>query len=171
MNNGDPPLGWVDRVVVPILGFVAASVLFALMILTCADVIGRYFLSRPIFGAFEITETLLAVLIFAGLPLVTLRNEHVTVDVFDPIAPDWVLHFQHVIACTLGFVSTAYLAYRLWLRAIVMDLGGETTGQIKYKLSYLAYSMSILMALTAVALLVLMFRKQQRSIPGEGPGA
>jgi len=171
MNNGGQPLGWLDRVVVPVLGFVAASVLFALMILTCADVIGRYFLSRPIFGAFEITETLLAALIFAGLPLVTLRNEHVTVDVFDPIAPDWVLHIQHLIACTLGFVSTGYLAYRLWLRAVALDLGGETTGQIKYKLSYLAYSMSILMALTAAALLVLMFRKPQRSIPGEGPGA
>lgn len=171
MNNGGQPLSQFDRVVVPVLGFVAATVLFLLMLLTCADVIGRYFFLRPIFGAFEITESLLAALIFAGLPLVTLRNEHVTVDVFDPIAPDWVLRIQHIIACALGFVATSYLAYRLWLRAIVLDAGGETTGQLKYKLAYLAYSMSFLMALTAIALLVIMFRKPQRSVPGEGPGA
>ncbi len=77
-------------------------VLFAMMVLTCVDVVGRYFLSRPIFGAFEITEMLLAALIFAGLPLVTLRNEHVTVDVLDPITPDWLFRIQHVVACALG---------------------------------------------------------------------
>ena len=40
--------------------------------------------------------------------------------------------------------------------------------QITMQLGYLAYGMSILMALTAVALLVLMFRTPQRSVPGEG---
>ena len=44
---------------------------------------------------------------------------------------------------------------------------GETTAQLKFKLAYLTYSMSILMALTAVALLVLMFRQPQRNVTGE----
>ena len=159
-----------DRAVAPALGVFAALVLFAMMLLTCADVVGRYFLSRPIFGAFELTEMLLAALIFAGLPLVTLRNEHVTVDVFDSITPDWLFRIQHVIACALGLLSTGYLAWRLWLRAVNMDAAGETTAQLKFKLAYLTYAMSILMALTAVALLVLAFRRPQRSVPGEGVG-
>jgi TRAP-type transport system small permease protein len=171
MSEGGQPLSAFDRIVVPVLGFIAASVLFAVMILTCADVIGRYFFLRPVFGAFEMTETLLAALIFGGLPLVTLRNEHVTVDILDPIVPDWVLRMQHVIACALGAVATFYLAYRLWLRALVLDAGGETTGQLKYKLAYLAYAMSVMMALTAVSLLILMLRRPYRSVPGEGPGA
>jgi len=171
MNDGGQPLDLFDRVVMPVLGFIAATVLFAMMALTCIDVIGRYWFSHPVFGAFEITESLLAALIFAGLPLVTLRNEHVTVDVLDPVAPDWVLGLQHVIACTVGFASTGYLSYRLWLRALVLDAGGETTGQLKFKLAYLAYAMSILMALTAITMLILMLRKPQRSVPGEGPGA
>ena len=161
------PFGFFDRIAGPVLGFIAAVMLFAMMLLTCADVIGRYFLDRPIFGAFELTETLLAALIFAGLPLVTLRNEHVTVDVLDPFTPDWVLQLQHIAACAVGFVSTAYLSWRLWLRALSMDASGETTGQLKYKLAYLTYSISILMALTAVALLVLMFRKPERNVTGE----
>ena len=171
MADGQKPIAAFDRIVVPVLGFVAAVVLFVLMALTCADVAGRYFFKSPIFGAFEITESLLAALIFAGLPLVTLRNEHVTVDVFDPIVPDWVLHIQHLIACAVGFASTGYLAYRLWLRAVVLDVGGEITGQLKYKLAYLAYAMAVLMALTAICMLVLMLRKPQRNTPGEVPGA
>src|SRR5262245_46982125 len=131
-----------DRVVAPVLGAVAAIVLFGLMILTCSDVIGRYFLSRPIFGAFEITEISLAVLIFAGLPLVTLRNEHVTVDLFDAITPDWLFRIQHVIACALGLLATGYLSWRLWIRALSMDSAGETTAQLKFKLAYLTYAMS-----------------------------
>jgi TRAP-type C4-dicarboxylate transport system permease small subunit len=167
MSNGGQPLDLFDRIVAPALGLIAAVVLFAIMLLTCADVIGRYFFHQPIFGAFEITETLLAALIFAGLPLVTLRNEHVTVDVLDPITPESLFRLQHVVACMLGFLSTAYLAWRLWIRALNMDAAGETTGQLKYKLAYLTYSMSILMALTAVALLVLVFRKPQRNVTGE----
>jgi TRAP-type C4-dicarboxylate transport system permease small subunit len=159
-----------DHAIVPALGAVAAALLFMLMLLTCADVIGRYFLSHPVYGAFEITEMLLAALIFAALPLVTLRNEHVTVDVFDPITPDWAFRLQHVVACAIGFLSTGYLAWRLWLRAVSMDAAGETTAQLKFKLAYLTYAMSILMALTAVALLVLIFRRPQRSVPGESAG-
>jgi hypothetical protein len=51
-----------------------------------------------------------------------------------------------------------------------MDSAGETTAQLKFKLAYLTYAMSILMALTAVALLVLAFRRPRRSIPGEAAG-
>jgi TRAP-type C4-dicarboxylate transport system permease small subunit len=170
MGSARGLLDLFDRAVAPLLGGIAAVVLFALMLLTCVDVVGRYFLSRPVFGAFELTEMALAALIFAGLPLVTLRNEHVTVDVLDPITPDWMFHLQHVVACALGFLSTGYLAWRLWLRALNMDAAGETTAQLKFKLAYLTYTMSILMALTALALLVLVFRRPQRNLPGEGAG-
>ena len=166
--NGRQTLEQFDRVVAPTLGALAALVLFAMMTLTCVDVIGRYFFSRPIFGGFELTEMALAAMIFLGLPLVTLRNEHITVDVLDPITPDWLFRIQHIVACVIGMVSTSYLAYRLWIRANTLYVGAETTAQLKIKLGYLAYSMSFLMALTAIALFVVMFRQPQRHFPGEG---
>ena len=166
--NGRPMLQQFDRVVTPALGALAAFVLFAMMTLTCVDVIGRYFFSKPVFGGFELTEMMLAAMIFLGLPLVTLRNEHITVDVFDAITPDWLFRLQHVGACAIGMVSTGYLAWRLGVRAATLTTAGETTAQLKMKLGYLAFSMSILMALTAVALFVVMFRQPQRNAPGEG---
>lgn len=170
MTGPRAPLDWFDRAVVPVLGYVAALVMFCLMALTCVDVIARYVFNSPIWGGFELTEMLLAALIFAGLPLVTLRGDHVTVDLFDPVTPDWLFLIQHVAACATGVLCTGYLAWRLWLRAEHMDRAGETTAQLKIKLAWLTYSMSLLMAFTAVALLVLVFRRSKRHFVEGGGG-
>ena len=134
----------------------------ALMLLTCADVAGRYLFNSPIWGAFELTEMMLAALIFGALPLVSLRNEHVTVDLFDPVTPDWLLHIQHVVACVIGFACTAYLAWRLWIRAGNLLAAGETTAQLHLTIAWLAYAMAVLMGLSAVAMLILALRRPRR---------
>jgi TRAP-type transport system small permease protein len=168
-----PPLDGFDRVVVPALGHVAAALMLGLMLLTCVDVVGRYFLNKPLPGGFELTEVLLAALIFAGLPLVTLRGDHITVDLFDPVTPDWLFRIQHALASLIGAASTGCLAWRLWLRAEDLQRAGETTSQLQFRLAWLTYAMAILMALTAAAFLVTLFRRPQRHIPGdtEGPRA
>ena len=165
------PLGWFDRALVPALGHVAAALMLCLMLLTCADVVGRYFLNRPLTGGFELTEVLLASLIFAGLPLVTLRGDHITVDLFDPVTPDWLFRIQHALASLIGAACTGCLAWRLWLRAADLQRAGETTSQLQFRLAWLTYAMAILMALTAAALVVTLFRVPRRHIPGgtEGP--
>ena len=165
MASDRQPFERFDRgvaLVVEALGVLAALLLFCLMALTCVDVVGRYFFGAPVYGGFEITEMLLALVIFAGLPLVTLRNEHVMVDLLDPIMPDRLLRAQHVISCTIAFAATAYLSWRLWLRAVGMLEAGETTAQLKFKLGYLTGAMSLLMALAALAFLVLAFRRPSR---------
>ena len=163
-------LSGFDRVVVPILGYVAAGLMFCIMLLTCVDVFGRYFLNKPVTGGFELTEVLLASLIFAGLPLVTLRGEHITVDLFDPVTPDRLFRIQHALASLIGAACTGYLAWRLWLRAGALDRAGETTSQLQFKLAWLTYAMAVLMALTAVALIVTLLRRPHRHIPGKGEG-
>jgi TRAP-type C4-dicarboxylate transport system permease small subunit len=151
-----------------VLGWFAAAVLAALMLLTCVDVAGRYLFNSPVYGAFELTEMMLAALIFAALPLVSLRNDHVTVDLFDPVTPDWLLRVQHVAACAIGFVCTAYLAWRLWIRAGNLLAAGETTAQLKLTIAWLAYGMAALMALSAVAMLVLALRRPRRHYVEDG---
>lgn len=162
-------MDWFDRRVVPVLGWFAAAVLMALMLLTCADVAGRYLFNSPVWGAFELTEMMLAALIFAALPLVSLRNEHVTVDLFDPVTPDWVLRIQHVVACLIGFACTAYLAWRLWIRTGNLLAAGETTAQLKLTMAWLAYGMAVLMAISSLAMLILARRRPRRHYVDEKP--
>ncbi|HUL91295.1 MAG TPA: TRAP transporter small permease [Burkholderiales bacterium] len=165
-----PRLSGFDRAVVPALGAIAAALMFCLMLLTCVDVVGRYFLNKPVTGGFELTEMLLASLIFAGLPLVTLRGDHITVDLFDAVTPDWLFRVQHVLATLIGAACTGYLSWRLWLRAEELAFRGETTSQLEFKVAWLAYAMAVLMALTAAALVVTLARRPHRHIPGEGDG-
>jgi TRAP-type C4-dicarboxylate transport system permease small subunit len=167
MTSSPQSFAWVDRVVGGLLGAVVAIILFLMMTLTCADVIGRYFLNRPVYGAFELTETMLACLIFAALPLVTLDQGHVTVDVLDGVTPGPVLRIQHILAALIASAATGYLAWRLWVRGMNMLAAGETTAQLKLALGYLATSMAGLMALTALASLVLVFRRPRRQSASE----
>jgi TRAP-type C4-dicarboxylate transport system permease small subunit len=161
------PLNRFDKLVTPLLSGVAAIILFVMMMLTCCDVIGRYFLNAPVYGAFEMTELLLACLIFTGLPLVTLRQEHICVDVLDGITPDWMLRILHIVASFVAAVATSYLAWRLCLRGANMLAAGETTAQLKLPLGYLATGMSVLMAVTAVSFFILIFRRPSRQSTGE----
>src|SRR5262245_66397558 len=98
---------WLDRA----LGFSAAVLLFCLMMLTTADVVSRYIFNWPIRGAFETTELLLLTLIFAGLPLASRADEHVTLDFIDMPLSDRcrlpLLRFIDLV-CGLFFRALAY---------------------------------------------------------------
>lgn len=150
------------RTIVWCLEIAAAVMLLALMTLTCVDVLGRYFFNHPIWGGFEMTEALLAILIFIGLPLVTLRGDHIEIDML-PI-PRFLQRANHVAVNLIGFACTAYLAYRLWLRGAQLMRAGEITLQLGMKLGYVAYAMSILTGLMAAAfLLVAMLPRAPRA--------
>lgn len=93
-----------------VLGIAASAILFAMMTLTFVDVVGRYVLNRPVRGGFEVTELMLLLLIFAGLPLVSHADEHVTMDFVDRLlgarARRWLHRAVHAaVAGVLGFMS------------------------------------------------------------------
>jgi TRAP-type C4-dicarboxylate transport system permease small subunit len=77
-----PVPAWKRRVEL-LLGAGASAILMAMMLLTVVDVVARYAFNRPLRGAFEITELMLVVLIFAGLPLVSFTDEHAVMDFID----------------------------------------------------------------------------------------
>lgn len=155
-----------ERFVVPPLRYLAAAILMFLMLFTAADVIGRYFFNKPVWGGFELTEVALAVLIFAGLPLTTLRNGHIMVDLFNSVMPKFLMRIQHVITNLMAAGCTAFLAYRLFLRGNTLLDAGETTLQIGIKLAYVSYAMAFLMAVTAVAFVLLALSEPKAAAEG-----
>jgi TRAP-type C4-dicarboxylate transport system permease small subunit len=156
-----------DRTLETALGVLTAAVLFVMMALTCVDVVGRYVFNRPVAGGLEMIEILVAATVFAALPLVTLRQEHVTVDLFDAITPDWLLRVQHVAAYVLAAAVCGILAWQLWIRAGRMLGYGDTTAVLRIPLYPLTYSMTAMMALTALIFLVLAIRPPARRLKKE----
>lgn len=93
------------------LGVAAGLVLFCLIGVTCVDVAGRYFFSAPLRGAFELTEILLAALVFMALPLTTERREHIEVDLVDFALS---AQKQRWLSAFAGLFSAALLATLAW---------------------------------------------------------
>ncbi len=87
---------------------VASVTLFSLMAITCVDVIGRYFFNSPLTGSTELTEFFMAILIFSTLPVVTWREEHVVVDLFDSF---FTTHMAKVRSTGIHIVSAIALGY------------------------------------------------------------
>lgn len=166
MSFDRPSQRRLDRVVEAALGCAIAAVLFAMMVLTCVDVVGRYFFNAPLHGGLEVTELLLAATIFLALPLVTLRDEHVAVDVLDALTPPWLLRTQHIASCLIGAGALAVLAWQLWVRGERLLRVGQTTSVLEIKLAPIAYGMSVLVALTAAVLLLIAWRAGRRAARG-----
>jgi TRAP-type C4-dicarboxylate transport system permease small subunit len=160
-ENGKPAF---DRAVESALGTLTATALFVMMALTCVDVVGRYLLNRPVPGGLEIIEILVAATVFGALPLVTLREEHVTVDLLDAFVPNWMLRVQHVAAYLASAVVCGVLAWQLLIRANRMLGYGDTTAVLKIALYPLTYLMCAAMAVVAVIFVLLAFRPPARKL-------
>jgi len=139
-------------------GSLAALALFAIMMLTLVDVTGRKLLSQSVPGSLEMTELLMVVVIFAGLPLVSMAGEHVVFDSLDPWLPPRVRRVQGLfvdLCCVLGLLG---LAWVMWGMAGQRAGDGETTAQLKLPIAPFVYGMSVLCAVTALVHAMLMLR-------------
>ena len=140
-----------------VLGIAASALLFGMMVLTFFDVVGRYLLNRPIRGAFEVTELGLLVLIFAGLPLVSHADEHVTMDFIDRILPQrlarvWI-RVVHALCAAIMF----FLAWQVWIKANRIASYSDTTDVLRITIGPFVYFMSLMIGLTGLVHVFKMF--------------
>jgi TRAP-type transport system small permease protein len=133
-----------------VLGVAASAILFAMMALTFVDVVARYGFNRPIRGAFEVTELLLLVLIFAGLPLVSHADEHVTMDFIDRLLrPDARRRLErgvHVIAAAI----MAFLTWQVWLKADKIWAYRDATDVLRVVYGPFVHFMAVMIGLAGV---------------------
>lgn len=132
-----------------VLGVLAGTALFALMLLTFADVMGRKFwVSIP--GALELTEMLMVVVVFAGLPLVAWHGRHVGLELTDTWysgrAARWSGRFMEA-TCAL---ACGALAAAAWHHAGRTLADGEVSTHLKLPLGAFIYLMAVLLALAAL---------------------
>jgi len=165
------PVAALKRTLEALCGTLAAVALFAIMWLTLADVAGRKALSTSLPGSLELTEMLMVLVIFAGLPLVSLRGEHVVFDSLDPLLERWVRRSQGVVVELLCAAALAGVAWLMWVKAGNMMAYGDTTAQLHIPQGPFVYAMSVLCALTALVHLLLILAPTSHHHPGiDEPG-
>ena len=113
------------------LNSIAALVLFALMLITCVDVVGRYVLNNPLTGSTELTEMALAIVVFSVFPLISWRGEHVVVDILDSFVPPKL----DLIRTILFNIAAAIALYFVGRRVIVLGNRSLDYGEVSEYLS------------------------------------
>ena len=119
------------------------------MALTLVDVMGRKFLGASVPGSLELTELLMVAVIFAGLPLVSLQDEHVVFDSLDSVLGASLRRLQQCIVDALCAAALAGMAWLMSIKAGQLMSYGDITAQLKLPVGPFVYAMSVLCALTA----------------------
>jgi TRAP-type C4-dicarboxylate transport system permease small subunit len=167
-----PGVARLKSLLAALAGSLAALALFGIMALTLVDVAGRKLISTSLPGSLELTELLMVVVIFAGLPLVSLRGEHVVFDSLDPWLEKALRRAQGLVVDLLVAALLLGMAWLMASKAAQMAEFGDTTAQLKIAQAPFVYLMSGLLALTALVHLLLAFAPTPHHHPGvdaEGP--
>jgi TRAP-type transport system small permease protein len=159
----------LKKLLAALAGLTAALALFGIMGLTFVDVLGRKFFSSSLPGALELTELLMVVVIFSGLPLVSLHGEHVVFDSLDRLLPRWLRRVQQAAVDLLCAALLAGLAWLMWTKGAQLAEYGDTTAQLKLPLAPFVYLMSVLCATTAAVHLLLLAQPVEHHHPGVEP--
>lgn len=149
----------------------ASGALFVLMVLTCADVVGRYFLQSPILGAKELTEIGLAIVVFASLPVITWRGGQIVVDLVDHLLPTKVLNALLLLSALIVSASLYFVAFRIYAIGERNLKRGIMTDFLHIQTGYVIQFIAAFCWITAVTVLLVMtlrfIRKRKQSQQGD----
>ncbi|MCK7614909.1 TRAP transporter small permease [Roseibium sediminicola] len=136
-----------------LLGLACLLVLAALIGLTCVDVVARYAFNSPVTGAYELTEILLATLIFLALPLTTAAGEHIEVELLDGLKGSFLKRLGTVAAaiCTVGIFGV--IAVEMVGHAEKLGRRGRVTDSLEIPLSLVGWLGAASFAVSALAAL------------------
>ena len=96
------------------LGLLAGMTTFAMMVLVVANAISRFLFNAPVTGAFEITQSMLPILILLSLALTQFREGHIRVVLLTRrLSPFW-RRLVLSLAALLGAGFFAWCAYGGW---------------------------------------------------------
>jgi len=152
----------LDRGMEPLLGAIAGVLLFCMMCITFVDVVLRYLFNAPLRGGFEITELMLVVLIFAALPLVSRREEHVVMDFLDRYLGPRLYRALRALEHVVSAAVMSGLGWLLWQKAGKLAAYGDTTSVLKIELAPFVYAIAVLIFVSALIHLGLVFARWRK---------
>ncbi len=134
---------------------VACVALFALMVMTFCDVILRSVFNNPIEAATELTRILMAVLVFSVLPVISVTNGHIAVDLADGIFNKLRLaRLRDALIHILSGVMLYWPVNRVWVLADRAREYGDVTEYLGIPTFYVGWFITLAVAASAVALVV-----------------
>ena len=132
-----------------LLRYVIAAILFAILIVSLIDVGGRYLFNAPLLGADDLIRFGMAILVFAALPEVCRKREHISVDL---LAGSLAPAVRGALGRVFGIVAALLLVYLAWRLAEVglnaLDYG-DRSPLLRIPFAPLAFLLALFAAVAA----------------------
>ncbi len=150
------------------LGVVLAVLVFAMMVLTFVDVLGRQTIDRPVPAGFEVTELMMAFTVYLGLPLVCARREHITIGLLDRLFKGSLKRAQHfVLNLLMGGLSVVW-AREVWIQGDSLAAANELMMFLQIQTSTFVYAMALLTIVAAAIFFALAWRSLRTPLAPRG---
>jgi TRAP-type C4-dicarboxylate transport system permease small subunit len=134
------------------LGWLVATALFLMMVLTFFDVVGRYVINRPLPGATELVQYMMVTSIFLALPVVTFRHEHISISLVDTMLGPRALRVQRTLVWLASAVVLGLLCVRLWMHGTMTATNRDVIGFLNLPIAPAAFLASVFCGATVVVL-------------------
>lgn len=132
----------------------AAITLFALMVMTFADVILRSAFNAPLAAGTELTKIFMAIIVFAALPLVTWRGEGIVVDLLDPLFGRTMARIRDILVDLASGILLLWPAFRIWDFVERTRSYGDTTEFLQIQLYPIVAMIAVSTSVTAIVLIL-----------------
>jgi len=118
-------LGKILSRLIPVVGNIGAGIIVVMMLLTVTDVVGRRFFSKPILGAYELSEFMLVIVVFFAIACCEFMRGHITIDLVVSRLRQRTQYVIRSIMYVFSLVTCVLLTWRL-----VVDGTGQVGGTL-----------------------------------------
>ncbi|OOG50400.1 TRAP transporter small permease [Polaromonas sp. C04] len=148
-----------------ILRVMCAAAMLFIMGLTFVDVLMSYFFAFPITGSAELVMFAMAILIFSAFPLVTLREQHISVGILHGRLHGFWLWLQRLVILAVSLLACTAMSWQLLHDGHQLVSDQQATMVLQLPLGPLSYFMGALSGVSALALVLLLVRHLRAGVP------
>ena len=160
---------FLEKAVFPVsrfLLYIGQFTLIFMVMLTVADVFLRYVLNRPILGSYELTEFMMAVLVFSTIGYTMVVKGHVVVDLVFTKLPQRSKDILECITSFIAFILFAVVAWRNALQASTAWGRNDVTAELFIPISPFILFVAIGIAVLSLVLFTQFIQSLAKAIKG-----
>ena len=137
-----------------VLSWIGYVSLAGIVLVTCVDVVGRYFINKPLIGSLENLELSMTVLGGFAMLYTTTQRGHIRVDLFYVRFSRRIQIILDSFGSLLGFGTWGVITYQVYLIGMRMLKSGRSTNVLLIPLSPFLFIFALGLALYSLALLM-----------------
>lgn len=138
---------------VTLLKWVGGVALVLMMVLSCFDVVTRYF-GVPIFGAVEFVSLLATLVLACSMPQTHVEKGHVGVDLFVRKFSPRSQHLIDGITNSLAAVVFSLVCWQMFVYAASMERSGEVSMSLQFPTYIFIYAVAVAFGVLGLVIVV-----------------